>query len=88
MKVELLVEIFEKINKYRSKIYNVEIETDKDDKMSMVLSVFSRRDKNITELIKALTQMKKYSVSTKEIRKDNKKKIYLSDIKVVLNGNI
>ena len=88
MKIELLVEIFKKINKYKSKIYNVEIENTKDDKMSMTLSVFSRRDKNITELIKALTQMKKYSVSTKEIKKDKKKKIYLSNIKVVLNGNI
>ncbi len=88
MKIELLVEIFEKINKYRCKIYNVKIGTDKDNKMFMVLSVFSRRDKNITEFIRALTQMKKYSVSTKEIKKDNKKKIYLSDIKVVLNGNI
>jgi len=88
MKIELLVEIFKKINKYKSKIYNVKIENTKDGKMSMVLSVFSRRDKSITELIKALTQMKKYSVSTKEIKKDNKKRMYLSDIKIVLNGNI
>jgi len=88
MKIKLLVDIFEKINKYKSKIYNVEIKNNKNNKMSIVLSVFSRRDKNITELIKALTQMKKYSVSTKEIRKDKKKRIYLSDIKVVLNGNI
>ena len=88
MKIGLLVEIFEKINKYKSKIYNVEIKTDENDKMSMVLSVFSRRDKNITELIKALTQMKKYGVSTEEIKRDKKKRIYLSDIKVVLNGKI
>ncbi len=88
MKIELLVEIFKKINKYKSKIYNVKIENTKDNKMSMTLSVFSRSGKNITELIRALTQMKKYSVSTKEIKKDKKKRIYLSDIKVVLNGNI
>ncbi len=88
MKVELLVEIFKKINKHKSKIYNLEINTDKNNKMSMVLSVFSRSDKHITELIKALTQMNKYSVSTEEIKKDEIKRIYLSDIKVVLNGNI
>ncbi len=87
MKVELLVEIFKEINKYKSKIYDVDIHNNKDEKMVMVLSVFSRRDKNITELIKALTQMKKYGISTKEIRKDKKKRIYLSDIKVILNGS-
>jgi len=87
MKIAILVDIFKKINKYHSKIYNVDISTDKND-MTMVFSVFSRRDKNITELIKALTKMQKFGISTKEIRKDIKKKIYLSDIKVVLNGDI
>ncbi len=89
MKIEILVGIFKQINKYHSKIYNVVISNSKKNKkMVIVLSVFSRRDKNITELIKALTQMKEYSISTKEIKKDNKKHIYLSDIKVVLNGDI
>ncbi len=88
MKVKLLVEIFQKINKYKTKIYDIQIGTEKNGLMFMTFSVFSRRDKNITELIKSLTKMKKYSVKTKEIRRDTKKQIYLSNIKVVLNGNI
>jgi predicted metal-dependent TIM-barrel fold hydrolase len=87
MKIEILIGIFKQINKYHSKIYNVDI-SNKKNNMIIILSVFSRHDKNITELIKALTQMKQYGISTKEIKKDNKKRIYLSDIKVVLNGNI
>ena len=88
MKVELFVEIFKKINKYKSKIYNMNIDTDKNNNIIVKLSVYSKSDKKITELIKALTQMKKYSISTKEIKRDKNKKIYLSDIKVVLNDNI
>ena len=87
MKVELLIEIFEQISKYKSKIYNVLIKTDKDGKLSIILSVYSKSDKNITELIKAITQMRKYSVGIKEIKKDENKKIYLSKIEVILNGN-
>ncbi len=87
MKVKIMVNIFKQINKYHSKIYDLDISNNKKD-MTLVLSVFSRKDKNITELIKALTQMKKYGISTKEIRRDSKKHIYLSKIKVVLNGSI
>ncbi len=87
MKIMILVDIFKKINKYHSKLYKMDIVTD-NNRTIMVFSVFSRKDKNITELIKALTKMKKFEISTKEIKNDNKKKMYLSDIKVVLNDNI
>ena len=85
MKIKLLSEIFEKMNKYKTKIYDFKISNDKHGNTVMHFFAFSRSDKNITELIKALTAIKKYAISTKEIKKDNKKRVYLSDIKVVLN---
>ena len=65
-------------------MYNVKIGKEKTGKMFMIFSLFSRSDKNITEFIKSLTQIKTYSVSTKKIIKDNKQRVYLSDVKVVL----
>ncbi len=87
MKVSALVRIFQEINAHHCKIYNVKITTDKK-LVIMVFSVFSRKDKNVTELIKELTKIKKYDISTKEIKKDPKKSIYLSDIKVVIHDGI
>ena len=84
IKVKLLNEIFKKIDKYNCKVYNVKIGKEKTGKMFMIFSLFSRSDKNITEFIKSLTQIKRYSVSTKKIIKDNKQRVYLSDVKVVL----
>ncbi len=89
MKVNLLVGIFKQINKNHSKIYNVIIHNNKKtNDLVMVFSVFSKKDKYITELIKSLAQEKRFGIRTKEIKKDNKKHIYLSDIKVVLHDNI
>jgi len=88
MKVAVLVDIFNQINKHHSKIYDLNISTDNNNSNTiMVFSIFSRSDKSITELIKSLTEMKRFGISTKEIKKDDKKRIYLSDIKVVLDGN-
>ena len=84
VKVKILNEIFKKIDKYNCKIYNVKIGKEKPNRMFMIFSIFSRSDKNITELIKSLTEVKSYSVSTKKIKKDTKQRVYLSDVKVVL----
>ncbi len=89
MKVDLLIDVFKQINKYHSKVYNVTINNDKKtNDLVMVFSVFSRQEKHITELIKSLTHEKRFGIRTKEIKKDDKKHIYLSDIKVVLHDNI
>jgi len=85
MKVKLLSEIFKKLKRYRTKVYDFTISGDKKGETVMHFFVFSRSDKNITELIKALTSVKKYAISTKEIKRDDKKRAYLSDIKVVFN---
>ena len=86
IRVKLLDEIFKKINKYNCKVYKVKIgkEKEKRDKIFVIFSIFSRSDKNITEFIKSLTAVNSYDVSTKKIKKDKKKRVYLSDVKVVL----
>ena len=84
IKVKLLIEIFKNLDIYNCKIYNVKLGKEKTGKMFMIFSLFSRNDKKITEFIKSLTKIKSYGVSTKEIKKDPKQRLYLSDVKVVL----
>lgn len=61
---------------------NVRISKVVDNDRNMTVSVVSRSDKKLTELLKDISESGKYSVSTKEIIKEDKKILYKSDVQV------
>jgi hypothetical protein len=82
MKAKTLVDLFEKINHHNSKVISVENNSSK-----LIITVQSDQDKHITELMKEISQEKKYSVSTDLIIKDENISSYKSAIEVGLNGS-
>lgn len=86
MKAKILSDLFNYVNRYKSNVSEVDISEDEKTKhKQLVLSIFSKDEKKITELIKSLAEQDKYEISTDEIKEDETKHIYLSNIKVVLN---
>ncbi len=77
MKAKILNNLFEKINKHNTKVEKV-----LNHKNSFILSVRSKRDKDITELIDDLAKNQNYIVGTNLIVKDQNFSYYRSDIKV------
>ncbi len=80
MKALILADLFKSVNAHQTKVLKVDNNT-----TQMILTVYSKKDKRITELIKALANQSKYDISTEEIKKDSNKSIYISDIKVRLD---
>ncbi len=82
MKVKTLNDLFEKVNKHKSKVVRV---VNHEDEFK--ITVRSDKDKKITEFIKELSKNKKYSVGTNLIKKDDNKSYYQSSVKVDINAN-
>ncbi len=82
MKAEVLTNLFSKITKHKSHVTKVEnIGND------MIITVQSKRDKYVTELLTELAEFQKYEVSTEMIKKDTNSSYYESAIKVGLHVN-
>lgn len=91
---KLLVEIHDKKNKYPMKgvILNdlisltnqrgVKLEKIEIEEAKIILSLLSKDEKKLTELLKDFTHKEIYSVSTKEIVKEDKSSYYSSDVSV------
>ena len=77
MKGIILQDLITLINGRQVRISKI-VDTDRE----MVVSVVSRSDKKLTELLKDISESGKYSVSTKEIIKEDKKILYKSDVRV------
>ncbi len=77
MKAKNITKIIKIINKYDSKISSIEYE-------NRILKFYIQNsdDKKITELIKELTKLQNYKVSTDKIEKGFDKELYLSTIMV------
>ena len=82
MKAKILNDLFKRVNKYNSKVEQV---TNHDREIT--ITVRSKKDKFITELIKDISQNKQYKVSTDLIVKDKNTSYYKSAIKVGLYGS-
>jgi hypothetical protein len=82
MKAKVLNDLFKRVNKYNSKVEKVE-----NHDREIVLTVRSKKDKFITELIKDISVNDKYKVSTELIKKDSNSSYYKSAIKVGLYGS-
>ncbi len=82
MKAEVLTDLFSKITKHKSKVTNVD-----NNASEMVITIRSKKDKDITELLTELAEYQKYDVSTDLIKKDENTSFYESSIKVGLNVN-
>jgi hypothetical protein len=82
MKAEVLTDLFSKITKHQSKVTNVD-----NNASDMVITIRSKKDKHITELLTELAEFKKYDVSTQMIKKDDNSSYYESAIKVGLHVN-
>jgi len=82
MKAKVLNDLFAKVNKHNTKVERVE---NKD--REIILTVRSKKDKFITELMKELSSNEKYKVSTDLIIKDKNTSSYRSAIKVGLYGS-
>ncbi len=80
MKALILSDLFQNINRHDTKVLSVD-----NNMTNLTLTVYSKKDKRITELIKSLAKETKYDISTEEIKKDDNKSVYISDIKVKLN---
>jgi len=82
MKAEVLTDLFSKVTKHKGKVTKVEnIGND------MLVTIKSKKDKQVTELLTELAEAKKYDVSTEMIKKDGNSTYYESAIKVGLNVN-
>lgn len=81
MKAEMLVNLLSILNKHNSKITEL---TFKEN--SLILFVQNKKEKKITELIKALTALNKYKITTNKIEQSDKPKIYLSQITIGLKS--
>jgi hypothetical protein len=82
MKIKVLNDLFKRVNKHSSRVEKVE-----NHNREIILSVKSKKDKFITELIKDISIDKRYKVSTNLIKKDNNSSYYKSAIKVGLYGS-
>jgi len=82
MKAKVLNDLFAKVNKHHTKVEKVQ---NKD--REIILTVRSKQDKFITELMKELSSNEKYRVSTDLIIKDKNTSEYRSAIKVGLYGS-
>ncbi len=82
MKAEVLTDLFSKVTKHKGKVTNVE-----NLGNDMLVTIKSKKDKDITELLTELAELKKYEVSTEMIKKDGNSTYYESAIKVGLNVN-
>ncbi len=82
MKAKVLTNLFDKINKHDSNVVSVD-----NNSTDMVITVRSKKDKFITELMKDISITKGYEVSTELIKKDQNTTYYESAIKVGLHGN-
>lgn len=82
MKAKVLTNLFDKINKHDSNVVSVD-----NNSTDMVITVRSKKDKYITELMKDISITKGYEVSTELIKKDENTTYYESAIKVGLHGN-
>ena len=80
MKAVILSDLFQNINRYDTKVLSVD-----NNMTNLTLTVYSKKDKKITELMKALAKESKYDISTEEIKRDGNKSVYISDVKVRLN---
>ena len=80
MKAVTLTDLFKSVTAHNTKVVKVD-----NNQTQMILTVYSKHDKKITELIKSLAAESKYDISTEEIKRDENKSIYISDIKVKLN---
>jgi hypothetical protein len=82
MKTKILNDLFKRVNKHNSKVEKVE-----NHNREIILTVKSKKDKFITELIKDISIDKRYKVSTNLIKKDNNSSYYKSAIKVGAYGS-
>ncbi len=82
MKAKVLTNLFDKVNKHNSKVVSVD-----NNSTDMVITVRSKKDKFVTELMKDISVTRGYEVSTELIKKDENTSYYESAIKVGLHGN-
>jgi hypothetical protein len=83
MKASLLNTLFKKVNRYNSKVIDFNSVGTK-----VMMTVKSKRGRDITELIKDLSKDRSYRVSTDLITKKSGSSFYISTIKVVVDENI
>ncbi len=82
MKADVLTELFSKITKHKSKVTKVD-----NNSTDMVVTIRSKKDKDVTELLTEIAAFNKYDVSTELIKKDENSSYYESAIKVGLDVN-
>jgi hypothetical protein len=82
MKAKVLTNLFDKVNKHNTQVVSVD-----NNSSDMIITVRSKKDKFVTELMKDISTTKGYEVSTELIKKDNNSTYYESAIKVGLHGN-
>ena len=82
MKAKVLTDLFDKVNRHNSKVISVD-----NNSTEMIITVKSKKDKLVTELMKDISVTKGYEVSTELIKKDDNTSYYKSAIKVGLHGN-
>lgn len=82
MKAKVLTDLFDKINKHNTKVVEV-LNNDHE----MIVTVQSKDDKLVTELMKEISITNGYEVSTELIKKDDNTSTYESAIKVGLHGS-
>lgn len=82
MKAKVFTDLFSKVTEHKSKVIKVE-----NVDHNVLITVQSRRDKDITELLSQLAESNEYEVSTDMIKKDNNSSYYESAIKVGLYVN-
>jgi hypothetical protein len=81
MKAAMLVSLLDISNKYDGKVSEV---TFKDELLTF--SIQNINEKNITEFIKELTELKKYKITTDKIEKNQETNLYLSKIIIGLKS--
>ena len=82
MKAEVLTDLFFKVTKHNSQVTKVD-----NNATNMIITIRSKKDKHVTELLSELAEFKKYDVSTEMIKKDGNTSYYESAIKVGLHVN-
>ena len=80
MKSLILLEIFQISNMHESKVESIEF---KNNQLNFFIR--NKSEKKITEFIKDLTALKKYTINTDKIIKDEKMKLYTSKISIGLD---
>ncbi|MDF1881884.1 hypothetical protein JHD50_11350, partial [Sulfurimonas sp. MAG313] len=87
MKAKRISSLTKDLNKYKVKLNQISYSENKEThERSFMLSLLSKKDKRITNLIEWYTKTKssQYRFSIKKIEYDEDKKIYASELKVVL----